>query len=443
MEQKQYVQWFRNTSPYINAHRGTTIVLLLNGESIADPNLPNIIHDIATLSSLGAKLCIVFGARPQIEQKLSEHQIESIIQQCHRVTSDTALPHIKDAVGSIRIQLEALLSMGLPNSPMHGADIRISSGNYITAQPIGVREGVDFGHTGEVRRVDHQAILDDLSQGRIVLIPPLGFSPTGEVFNLPSEALATDVAKAINADKLILFQKEAGVIQDEKLIRELTPLKIKALLANSALEPVIEANLKSSLVALNYLSRVHLVSYQSDGALLQELYTLDGQGTLLTREPSEVLRRASISDVAGILDLIQPLEEQGILVKRSRERLEQEIEQFIVMDWEGMIVGCSAIFPYQDSDTKTTWAELACVVVHPDYRGNDRGEKLLHYVEQECQKRQYNKLFVLTTRTGHWFIEHGFQAMAPEQLPPARKELYNWQRNSLILAKTIKAAATS
>lgn len=442
MEQKQYVQWFRNTSPYINAHRGKTIVLLLNGESIADPNLPNIIHDIATLSSLGAKLCIVFGARPQIEQKLNEHQIESIIKLCHRVTSDTVLPHIKEAVGSIRIQLEALLSMGLPNSPMHGADIRISSGNYITAQPIGVRDGVDFGHTGEVRRVDQQAILDDLNQGRIVLIPPMGFSPTGEVFNLSSEALATDVAKAINADKLILFQKEAGVIQDGKLIRELTPLKIKTLLANASLDAVTEANLKSSLVALNYLARVHLVSYQSDGALLQELYTLDGQGTLLTREPSEVLRRASISDVAGILDLIQPLEEQGILVKRSRERLEQEIEQFIVMDWEGMIVGCSAIFPYQDPNSKTTWAELACVVVHPDYRGHDRGEKLLNYVEQECQKRQYHTLFVLTTRTGHWFIEHGFQSIAPEQLPPARKELYNWQRSSRILAKTVQPKST-
>jgi amino-acid N-acetyltransferase len=437
MDQKQYVQWFRNTSPYINAHRGKTIVLLLNGESIADPNLPNIIHDIATLSSLGAKLCIVFGARPQIESKLSEHQIESVIKLCHRVTSDTALPHIKDAIGSIRIQLEALLSMGLPNSPMHGADIRISSGNYITAQPVGVKEGIDFEHTGEVRRVDHQAIIDDLNQGRIVIIPPLGFSPTGEVFNLPSEGLATDVAKAIKADKLILFQKEQGVMDDEQLIRELTPVKIKALLNGKQLDPVTEANLRSSLNALNYLSRVHLVSYQSDGALLQELYTLNGCGTLLTREPSEVLRRASISDVAGILDLIQPLEKQGILVKRSRERLEQEIEQFMVMDWEGMTVGCSAIYPYHDPNTKTTWAELACVVVHPEYRGNDRGEKLLHFIEQECQQRQYNKLFVLTTRTGNWFKERGFKTIEPAQLPPTRQELYNWQRNSRILAKDI------
>lgn len=437
MDQKQYVQWFRNTSPYINAHRGKTIVLLLNGESIADPNLPNIIHDIATLSSLGAKLCIVFGARPQIEDKLAKHKIESIIEHGHRVTSDTALPHIKDAVGTIRIQLEAMLSMGLPNSPMHGADIRISSGNYITAQPVGVKEGIDFEHTGEVRKVDHQAILDDLNQGRIVIVPPLGFSPTGEVFNLPSEDLATDVAKAIGADKIILFQKDAGIIQDGKLIRELTPQKIRTLLDQSEQDPITTANLKSSLEALNYLSRVHLVSYQSDGALLQELYTLNGCGTLLTREPSEVLRRASISDVAGILDLIQPLEEQGILVKRSRERLEQEIEQFTVMDWEGMIVGCSAIYPYQDPNTKTTWAELACVVVHPEFRGNDRGEKLLHFIERECQQRQYDKLFVLTTRTGNWFMERGFMKVEPEQLPPTRKELYNWQRNSRILVKDL------
>ncbi|GAA3944638.1 amino-acid N-acetyltransferase [Litoribacillus peritrichatus] len=437
MDQKQYVQWFRNTSPYINAHRGKTLVLLLNGESLADDNLPNIIHDIATLSSLGARLCIVFGARPQIDQKLADHNIDSVIEQRLRVTSEHALPYVKDAVGSLRIQLESMLSMGLPNSPMHGADIRISSGNYITAQPIGVKDGVDFGNTGEVRRVDHQAILDDLGQGRIVIIPPLGFSPMGEVFNLPSEALATDVAKAIQADKLVLFQDSPGVMQNGKLVRELTPGKIRQLLKTNPLDPLIEVNLRSSLVALNYLSRVHLVSYQSDGALLQELYTLDGCGTLLTREPTEVLRQASIADTAGILDLIQPLEQKGVLVKRSRELLEQEIEQFTVMDWEGMIVGCSALYPYHDPDTNITWAELACVVVHPEYRGDARGEKLLAYIEQKCRARNFKKLFVLTTRTGHWFIEQGFQKAEPEQLPPARQQLYNWQRNSRILVKDI------
>ena len=223
----------------------------------------------------------------------------------------------------------------------------------------------------------------------------------------------------------------------DQLIRELTPAKIQRLLQKEHLDSVIEANLRSSLVALNYLPRVHLVSYQSDGALLQELYTLDGCGTLLTRAPTEVLRQASIADTAGILDLIQPLEQQGILVKRSRELLEQEIEQFTVMDWEGMIVGCSALYPYYDPETEITWAELACVVVHPEYRGDSRGEKLLSYIEKQCKKKKFNKLFVLTTRTGHWFIEQGFQKAEPEQLPPARQQLYNWQRNSRILAKDI------
>ena len=437
MDQKQYVQWFRNTSPYINAHRGKTVVLLLNGESFADNNLPNIIHDIATLNSLGTRLCIVIGARPQITARLDEHQVANEIFEGLRVTSDEALPHIKDAVGHLRLQLEALLSMGLPNSPMHGADIRVSSGNYITAQPIGVRNGKDYGHTGEIRRIDHDAILEDLDRGRIVLIPPLGYSPTGEVFNLSSENVTTEVCQAISADKLVLFQANEGVLDDQRIVRELTPLKIQKILKDDVQDEITQANLKCSLVALLHVPRVHLVSYQSDGALLQELYTLNGCGTLLTREPSEVMRQANINDVAGILDLIQPLEEKGILVKRSRELLEQEIEKFYVMDWEGMIVGCAALYTYPDASGTDLWGELACVVIHPDFRGDDRGERLLKFVEQCAKLIQLEQIFVLTTHTGHWFVEQGFAQIQPEQLPPARKELYNWQRNSRILLKRI------
>lgn len=426
---KSYVEWFRNSAPYINANRNKTMVLMLSGEAVAHAQFKTIIHDITLLNSLGVKLVIVHGARNQIDQRLKERDITSQFHQGLRVTDEQTLACVKEAVGALRSEIEALLSMGLANSPMHGARLRVCSGNFVIAKPVGIRDGINFGHTGEVRRVDCAAIRQQLDQGAIVLLPPIGFSPTGEVFDLSAEDLATETAIALGADKLILMCAEKGASAEGNLIRELNTQEAEQLLAESSQSDEISSYLAAACHACHAgISRVHLVGYQEDGALITELYTRDGAGTLVAVKSYEQLRQAGINDVGGIIELIRPLEKQGVLVRRSRELLEKEIDRFCVIERDGAVIGCAALYPFDHEKT----GELACFVVHPDYRSKNRGDQLLAHVSKRAKDQNLERLVVLTTQAAHWFLERGFHQSDVAALPKGKQMFYNWQRNSSV-----------
>lgn len=430
---KDYVKWFRNSAPYINAHRGKTFVLMFGGDAIEHSNFAHIIHDIALLNSLGVKLVLVHGARPQIESRCQLRGITPRFHKDLRVTDAQALECVKDAVGSLRAHIEALLTTSLANSPMHGAQIRVCSGNFVIAKPMGVQDGVDFGNTGEVRRIDTEAIDRLLQAGAIVLLSAIGYSPTGEVFNLSYEDVATQAAVSLRADKLIAFDDAQLLDEHGELIRFAELRHVRPRLASCAdphLLGVLQALVQSCEHGVN---RCHLINYTDDGALLQELFTRDGTGTLITEDQYEQIRTATIGDVGGILEIIQPLEAEGKLVKRSREMLEREINYFTVIDRDGMIIACAALYPYPEHGS----GEIACVATHADYRGADRGERLLAALETKAVGLGLSKVFILTTRTAHWFQEQGFVEAALEQLPPKKQAFYNYQRNSKVFVKEL------
>ncbi len=431
-----FVDWFRSSSPYIHAHRGRTFVIALGGEAVADATFANLIHDIALLHGLGIRLVLVHGARPQIEERLRLRQAQMQIVNGLRITDDQALACVKEAAGAVRVEIEALLSMGLANSPMAGAKIRVASGNFVTARPLGVHNGVDYCHTGQVRRVDAAAIHQVLAAGAIALIPPLGYSPTGEVFNLSASDVAGSVAVALGADKLILLLEEKGLKDSQgRLITNLIPSELEAILKRRRRMPEeLQQQLRSAIdTCRRGVKRIHLLARRVDGVLLKELFTRDGIGTMLTAEHYEEIRNARIDDVGGILELLSPLERQGVLVRRSRELLEREIERFSVVELDGMVIGCAALYVYPDEQM----AELACVVVHPDYRSGQRGDVLLQHMEQRAREQGIRRLFVLTTQTAHWFRERGFMPLPIKQLPVAKQRLYNYQRNSKAFIKTL------
>jgi amino-acid N-acetyltransferase len=344
-----------------------------------------------------------------------------------------------NAVGSVRLQIEALLSMGLANSPMYGARIDVVSGNFITAKPYGIRDGIDFQLTGEVRSVDTDAIQKHLQQHNIVMLGPVGYSTTGEVFNLPAEEVATRTAISLKADKLIFLGKQHGLQNAQgQLQREITPQRLDQYIQQQGSNPELAQQLRSAQEAsLKGVHRVHLISYTYDGALLEELFTRDGSGTMVTDAHYEDVRMANIQDVGGLINLLRPLEEDGILVYRSRERLETEIEQFAVIERDGMILACAALYPIPAQANELRSAEIACVAVHPSYRKSNRGSQILHYLEGKARSLGIQQLFVLTTRTAHWFLEHGFETANVDDLPNARQALYNYQRNSLVFKKRI------
>jgi len=432
----EFVAWFRSVAPYINAFRGRTFVVAFGGEVVADGKFVELTHDLNLLSSLGVRLVLVHGARPQIERHLSRNNLEDHYHHGIRLTSSETMQCVKEAVGRVRFEIEALLSMGLANSPMANADIRVAGGNFITAQPMGVIHGVDLLHTGSVRKVDVVAIKDRLEHNEVVLLSPLGYSPTGEVFNLTLEEVATRTAIALDADKLIFLMEMDGV-QDKRgnLLRELTVADVNTILSQKGRLPEdVSLFLPCAVHACEAgVARTHRISRHIDGAILQELFSDIGIGSMVVESTLNTLRDATIDDVGGILQLLQPLEAEGILVRRGRERLEREIGRFVVLEHDRRIIGCAALYPFLEERA----AELACLAVQTNYRKQGYGDALLKHILAEAQAQGLHKLFVLTTRTAHWFIERGFKETDVGQLPTQKKMLYNYQRRSKVFMKDL------
>ncbi|NUF28454.1 amino-acid N-acetyltransferase [Gilliamella sp. ESL0254] len=431
----ELVDGLRHSVPYINAHHGKIFVILLTGAVLKSNNYSSIISDIGLLYSLGIKLVIVNGARNQIDESLKKYHIVPKYHKNTRITDAVTLDIIKQVTGSLQLNITASLSMSLNNTPLQGAHISVVSGNFVIAQPLGVDDGVDYCHTGKIRRINNEAIAEQLDRGSIVLLGPVGVSVTGESFNLASEDVAAEVAIRLKADKLISFCAEQGVLDEEgRVITDLYPVDADNYVNQKEqqgkhLSSEARFLRAASKACRSGVRRSHLVSYLIDGSILQELFSRDGIGTQVAMEHSEKVRSATINDIGGILELIRPLEEQGVLVKRSREQLEMEIDKFTIIERDNMTIGCAALYPYPEEKM----GEMACVAIHPDYRSSSRGNVLIEKLTEKATQLGLEKIFVLTTRSIHWFREKGFNPAEVDDLPIKKKQLYNYQRNSKIL----------
>lgn len=441
-----FVPWFRSVAPYIHSHRGKTFVVAIAGELIHSGKLPTFAQDLALLQAMGIKVVLTHGFRPQIEDQLRAKGHVSRFSHGMRITDSVALDCAQEAAGQLRYEIEAAFSQGLPNTPMAGSSVRVLSGNFITARPVGIVDGVDFMHTGLVRRIDAVSIRRAIDSGAMVLLSPFGFSPTGEAFNLSMEDVATAAAIALQADKLIFVTEVRGVPQDPaqaadpecEIDQELALADAERLLAAlpNPQQPTDTAFYLQHAVKAgrNGVERVHIIPYKIDGGLLMEVFTHDGVGTMIVDEKLESLREATVDDVGGILQLIEPFEKDGTLVKRDRTEIERDIHQYTVIEHDGIIFGCAALHPYPEART----AEMAALTISPAVQGQGDGERILKRIEQRARAMGLDSLFVLTTRTMHWFIKRGFAQVDPEWLPEARKRKYNWDRRSVVLVKHLK-----
>jgi amino-acid N-acetyltransferase len=430
-----FVRWLRQVAPYVHAFRGRTFVVAFGGELFTErTRFLTFVHDLNLLAALGIRLVLVHGARPQIEAELKSRGVRSRYAQGLRITDEAALTAAKQAGGVLRIEIEAVLSQGLPSSPMAGAQIRVNSGNFITARPIGVRKGIDFQFTGAVRKVDSFAIRGALDAGELVLVAHVGYSPTGEVFNLAWEDVAENVAVAMRADKLIMFTDRLPVDKRDQVVSELTAREAEALVKKGGLTQQTTRAIEHAARALgNGVGRAHILSRRVPGSLLLELFTSSGVGTMITADSLEQLRPARVEDVGGMISLIEPLEAEGTLVKRSRELLEAEIGNFFVIEHDGTIRGCAALYPFPEDKS----AEFACLAVAPDYRDAGYGERLLLACQERAKALKLRKVFALTTHASHWFLEQGFKGADVAALPSRRQALYNWKRGSKVFLKRI------
>ena len=441
--QQSFVDAFRSFAPYINAHRGQVFVIQFGGEMIDSPSFTGFVHDLVLLSALGVKLVLVPGAKHQIDVRLQAENLQPVFVGARRITDARTMEIVKQVTGALRVEIEARLSMGLANSPTAGARIRVRSGNFITARPVGIESGQDFLYTGEVRRVDTEGLTQSLDAHNIVLLSPVGYSPTGEAFNVAAEEVATAVAAELSAAKLLLLGSTHAIADTTgEAVRELTTEQAGQLLSSRLRgDPRDSSGTIRHLAAAvracrNGVKRAHILDASINGALLLEAFTRDGVGMMVSADTYDITRSAVIDDVPGILELIEPLEAGGILVRRSRDKLEQEIGRFTVMERDGAVLACAALYPYAN----TQHMELACLAVSPTYRNGERGDVLLAELERQALREGAETLFVLTTRTAHWFAERGFTPGSVDDLPIQKQRLYNFQRSSKVLVKTLSRA---
>ncbi|GAA5087892.1 amino-acid N-acetyltransferase [Paenalcaligenes hermetiae] len=433
----QFVRWFREVAPYVHRFRGKTFVIGFGGELIRDGFLNTLIPDLSLMSALGIKLVLVHGSRPQVNEQLRVKGHNIKFGRQNEPTGAEALECAKEAAGEIRLDIEAAFSQGLPNTPMSHAQIRVISGNFVTARPMGVINGIDYKHAGAVRKIDTNSILRSLEQESIVLLSPLGFSPTGEAFNLAMEELALSAAVALRAEKLIYLTPKAVATQDEgeEIAGELARIEADKLLAAGRLDEDSAVFLESASLAVKRgVPRAHLVPYTLDGSILMEIFTHDGVGTMVVEDKLDDLRPATLDDVGAILQLIEPLEADGTLVPRGRAVVERDVERFTVLEHDGIIYGCVSITPYLSEGM----VEMACLIVHSDWQGEGEGELLLRHAESRARTLGASYLFVLTTRTSHWFIKRGFVQGTVDHLPKEKQAQYNRSRNSLVFIKKLK-----
>jgi amino-acid N-acetyltransferase len=432
----RFVAWVRAAAPYIHAFRGKTFVVGFGGEVAAGPLAQSLAYDCNLLAALGIRLVLVHGARAQIDAELARRGLEGRFHNGLRITDPAAMECVKMAMAVTRFEVEALLSQGLPNTPMAGGYMRVTGGNFITARPVGVVDGVDYQFTGAVRKVIAEEINADLDQQNVVLITPLGMSPAGEIFNMCMEEVAEAVAVAVRAEKLIYLCDAPGLLDEEgALIASVTADEAQRHFdAGEGLTEDLHLYLPCAIRAVRRgVARCHLVDRDKDGALLLEFFTPAGVGTVVARDPLFRVREATVDDVGALVALISPLEADGTLVRRGRELLEREVERFSVVEYDNMLVGCAALYPFSEDNA----AELACLAVTPEHRRAGLGEQLLRRIERRARRERLERLFVLTTRTAHWFRERGFGECDPEALPRQKRELYNLQRRSKVFVKTL------
>ena len=457
-----FVDFFRNCSPYIHYHRGKTFVIHVPGQMLLHrPMFEAFMQDVALVKNLGVRVVLVGGSRPQIDRNLRRSSIQPVFAGGLRISTPQVMEAVLQASGHVRFEMESALQ----RRPSNSVSLRtpnVVSGNFFTAQPIGVVDGVDFGYTGRVRKVDVHKIGRRLDEGDIVVLSNIGFAPSGALFNCQSEEVASSCAAQLKADKLIfmtegemLVDLQSGTVMHNVPLAAATEfLRLQKARNERALHdpqtavratttavqppppppPLFYMYLMESVKALKAnVIRAHLINMHFSGAILTELFTRDGLGLMISRDIYEGIRSAKISDVSGILELIQPLVDEGVLVARSRETLESEIHHFVVVVRDGMVTACAALVPYDDDRV----AEIGCFVVSPQYRGRGKGDAMLGFLERRSLSRGIQRLFILSVRAFHWFLERGFREGTVDDLPAAKRAHYNYSRNSKIYIKDL------
>ena len=458
---------FRSMAPYIATHRGKTVVIHVPGEAIDGQcaNFPALVQDIILMHTLGIKIVLVAGCRPQINERMikaGRNPVSMLDDHLMRRTDAFTLRCVREASSYARVYLESQVGRGLVDASYSTGFVQVSSGNFVTARPYD-NDTEDFGYAGKVDKINIRRINQLLECNDVVLIGCLGYTTTGEVYNCSSEEVALQSAVQLGAHKLIYLydghelrdRNTGGIVHSIPFSaghKFLTEFRKKRAGEAERHEKdrdreAEDKELRKETELLMYMQlavdacaqgvpRSHLIQRQEDGSLLLELFTRDGGGLMISRDLYDGIRPARPVDTDTLIRLITPLVDKGILVRRSRETIDNAIAagEFTVVERDGTVIACATLTQYPDDDpsVKTTWAEIGCIAVHPSSRNLGKGNALVGFLLRRANNLGCSNVFALTTQTAHWFIERGFHQATLDDIPKAKRDMVDRSRNSRV-----------
>ena len=425
----------RGILEYIPRFRERTFVIAIDGEIIESENFSNLLLDLAVLRSLNIQVVIVHGASHQIAQRAQALGIS---------VSNTNGSGITDAA-TLRLSLEA--ANRLTHEIMEGlasVDLRAVYPNAIIAYPAGILQGVDQLYTGKVERVDTKSLQLFLDQGIIPVLPPLGFDGDGKTYRINSDLVAVEVAEALHAAKIIFLCQAGSLRIGDELVRQLSIKEAEEFVKKGRLsdQKSLSLKLESAARACQLgVPRVHLLDGHVNEALLAELFSSEGIGTMVHTNEYQHIRRAMKKDVRRIMSLIRQSVQSEELIHRTRQDILSRLEDYWVLEIDKILVGCIALHPYRESGK----AELACLYVSKTNENGGYGRKLMTFIEELARHEGFKEMFALSTQAFVYLQQKGgFQEASPDALPPSRREKYDQSgRHSKVLIKVLAANGAS
>ncbi|MDR3145526.1 MAG: amino-acid N-acetyltransferase [Treponema sp.] len=435
------VDRIREAFHYQSRFKGSTIVFKIDFPVTVEPAVPYLVRDLALLARTGFRVVIVPGAKEWIDAVLAEYGIRSNYAETTRITTGAAMPFVEMAAFHVATRFMTGLS----------ADrVDAVTGNFVRARGLGVVDGLDMEHTGKVDRILIDSLGRILNLGMVPILPCIGWSSTGKPYNVPSDEIALSVSLALGAAKLFIISVHGGIrtgaytlpegigVGENGRVVRLSPPEAETLLAangpaagrgDKALTE-LELALRASRGGVE---RVHIIDGREQGVILRELFSNLGVGTMVYADEYESIRTLKIADIPDVLRLMEPLMQQGILIRRGTEDIREKRDDYAVFEIDGSIHACGALHDWGEGQ-----GEIAAIATDPAYSDMGLGSRIVRFLMEEAREKGFHRVFVLTTRTHDWFEFLGFKECSAESLPEQRRKQYDLKRKSKVFALDIR-----
>jgi amino-acid N-acetyltransferase len=438
------VELIRETFHYQSRFEGSTMVFKIDFPVTEDPGFPYLMKDLALLAQTGFKIVIVPGAKESIDTVLKQYGIVSAYgaagdeREPVRITAAQALPFVEMAAFHAATRFMTFLSASRVDAVI---------GNFVRARGLGIVNSIDMEHTGAVDKISADSISRVLNLNMVPILPCIGWSPSGKPYNVSSDEIALAVSSALGAIKLFIISVDGGLrrgnfflpesieTRDDGSIVRLTPQEAEAMVTaytaqHTGVMPAALRELKLALRASRAgVDRVHIIDGREEGAILKELFSNLGAGTMIYADEYESIRSFRSGDMPDILRLMEPLMQAGILIRRTAEQIQEKKDDYVVFEIDGSVHACAALYDWGENQ-----GEIAAVATEPLYSGMNLGRRIVSYLVEKARKNRMNRVFILTTQTQDWFESLGFREAPVDSLPERKRQMYDQSRKSKVYA---------